>query len=163
MRFFAYQLFHGIVQTPDKIAIISEESVPLRVIHMDGQERPDAIRSFEGHSIGHWEGDTLVVEVTHFSDTNPERANMGRPMLISGDAHITERFSRVSESELFYQYTVDDPVYYTEPWRGEFSFTRDKSGHIYEYSCHEGNYSMVGALRGARVQEAQAKKLIEKP
>ena len=163
MRFFAYQLFHGIVQTPDKIAIISEESVPLRVIHMDGQERPDAIRSFEGHSIGRWEGDTLVVEVTHFSDTNPERANMGRPMLISGDAHITERFSRVSESELFYQYTVDDPVYYTEPWRGEFSFTRDESGHIYEYSCHEGNYSMVGALRGARVQEAQAKKLIEKP
>ncbi|MEC7765898.1 MAG: hypothetical protein VYD92_03055, partial [Pseudomonadota bacterium] len=117
----------------------------------------DVIRSFEGHSIGHWEGDTLVVETTHFSDTNPERASMGRPMLISSMARVSERFTRVSESELFYQYTVDDPVYYTEPWRGEFSFTRDESGHIYEYSCHEGNYSMVGALRGARVQEAQTK------
>jgi len=157
MRAFAYQLFHGIVQTSGKIAIISEESVPLRVIHMDGQGRPDVIRSFEGHSIGHWEGDTLVVETTHFSDTNPERASMGRPMLISSMARVSERFTRVSESELFYQYTVDDPVYYTEPWRGEFSFTRDESGHIYEYSCHEGNYSMVGALRGARVQEAQTK------
>jgi hypothetical protein len=157
MRAFAYQLFHGIVQTSDKIAIISEESVPLRVIHMDGQGRPDAIRSFEGHSIGHWEGDTLVVETSHYSQHNPARANMGRPMLISSDARVTERFTRVSEDELFYQYTVDDPVYYTEPWRGEFSFSRDERTHIYEYSCHEGTYSMVGALRGARVMEAQAK------
>ena len=156
MRAFAYKLYHGFVQTPDKIAIVSEEVVALRVIHMDGQGRPDAIRTLEGHSIGHWEGDTLVVETTHYSPVNPERASMGRPMLISGDARVSERFTRVSENELFYQYTVDDPIYYTEPWRGEFSFTRDASGHIYEYSCHEGNYSMVGALRGARAQEAQA-------
>lgn len=81
---------------------------------------------------------------------------MGRPMLISSEAKVTERFTRVSSEELFYEYTVNDPVYYTEPFRGEFSFTRDDSGHIYEYACHEGNYSMVGALRGARVQEAQA-------
>ena len=62
---------------------------------------------------------------------------------------------------MFYQYTVDDPVYYTEPWRGEFSFTRDDSGHIYEYSCHEGNYSMVGALRGERVIEIREELGIE--
>ena len=156
MRAFAYQLFHGIVQTADTIAIISEEVVSLRVIHMDGQTRPDAIRSLEGHSIGHWEGETLVVETTHYSGTNPARANMGRPMLISEEARVTERFTRVSEDELFYQYTVDDPVYYTEPWRGEFSFTRDIANHIYEYSCHEGNYSMTGALRGERVVEVRA-------
>lgn len=154
MRAFMYQLFHGFVQTKDKIAIVSEEAVALRVIHMDGYVRPDVIRSFEGHSVGHWEGDTLVVETTHYSDTIPARASIGRPMLISSAARVTERFTRVSESELNYQYTVDDPTYYTEPWRGEFSFTRDASGHIYEYACHEGNYSMVGALRGARVQEA---------
>ncbi len=158
MRAFPYQLFHGIVQTKDKIAIVSEESVPLRVIHMDGQGRPDAIRSFEGHSIGHWEGETLVVETTHYSDTNPARATINRLMLISAEARVTERFTRVSESELFYEYTVDDPVYYTEPWRGEFSFTREDRSHIYEYSCHEGNYSMVGALRGARAEEAFAAK-----
>ena len=156
MRAFMYQLFHGFVQTADTIAIISEESVMLRVIHMDGHLRPDAIRSFEGHSIGHWEGDTLVVETTHYSDVIPERATIGRPMLLSSEARVTERFTRTSETELNYQFTVDDPKYYTEPWRGEFSFTRDDSGHIYEYTCHEGNYSMVGALRGARVQEARA-------
>jgi|TARA_B100000315_G_scaffold243240_1_gene266415 hypothetical protein len=158
MRAFMYQLFHGFVQTADTIAIISEEAVMLRVIHMDGHLRPDAIRSFEGHSIGHWEGDTLVVETTHYSDVNPERSTIGRPMLISSEARVTERFTRTSETELNYQFTVDDPVYYTEPWRGEFSFTRDHSDHIYEYTCHEGNYSMVGALRGARVQEARAER-----
>jgi len=68
----------------------------------------------------------------------------------------TERFTRVSEDELFYQYTVDGPVYYAEPWRGEFSFTRDSANHIYEYSCHEGNYGMIGALRGERVVEVRA-------
>ena len=156
MRAFMYQLFHGFVQTKDKIAIVSEEAVPLRVIHMDGYVRPDAIRSFEGHSVGHWDGDTLVVETTHYSDVNPARATIGRPMLISSAARVTERFTRVSEQELNYQYTVDDPTYYTEPWKGEFSFTREESGHIYEYACHEGNYSMVGALRGARAQEAMA-------
>ncbi len=156
MRAFMYQLFHGFVQTKDTIAIVSEEAVPLRVIHMDGHLRPDAIRSFEGHSTGRWDGDTLVVETTHYSDVNPARATIGRPMLISSAAHVTERFTRVSAQELNYQYTVDDPTYYTEPWKGEFSFTREESGHIYEYACHEGNYSMVGALRGARAQEARA-------
>lgn len=156
MRAFMYQLFHGFVQTPDKIAIVSEEAVMLRVIHMDGAMRPEAIRSLEGHSVGHWEGDTLVVETTHYSDVIPERASIGRSMLISSEARVTERFTRLSETELNYQYTVNDPVYYTEPWRGEFSFVRDELGHIFEYSCHEGNYSMVGALRGTRYEEARA-------
>ena len=110
----------------------------------------------EGLSVGHWEGDTLVVETTHYSDVNPERATIGRPMLISSSAVVTERFTRTSDSELNYQFSVDDPTYYTEPWRGEFSFTREDKNHIYEYACHEGNYSMVGALRGARYQEAEA-------
>jgi hypothetical protein len=157
MRAFMYQLFHGFVQTEDTIAIVSEEAVMLRVIHMNGYTPPDAIRSFEGHSAGHWEGDSLIVETTHYSDVNPERASIGRPMLISSAATVTERFTRTSKTELNYQYTVNDPTYYTEPWRGEFSFIREDSDHIYEYTCHEGNYSMVGALRGARVQEADAK------
>lgn len=156
MRAFMYQLFHGFVQTEDTIAIVSEEAVMLRVIHMNGYVRPDVIRSFEGHSVGHWEGDTLVVETTHYSDVNPKRAAIGRAMLISSAARVTERFTRTSDTELNYQFTVEDPTYYLEPWRGEFSFMRDDSGHIYEYTCHEGNYSMVGALRGARVQEARA-------
>ena len=157
MRAFMYQLFHGFVQTPNTIAIISEEAAPLRVIHLNGKPRPDAIRSMEGHSLGHWEGDTLVVETTHYSDTNPERATIGRPMLLSSSAQVTERFTRTSETELNYQFTVNDPTYYSEPWRGEFSFIREANNHIYEYACHEGNYSMTGALRGARYQEAAKK------
>tara|TARA_B100002052_G_scaffold186840_1_gene170226 strand:+ start:2381 stop:3361 length:981 start_codon:yes stop_codon:yes gene_type:complete len=157
MRGFPYQIYLGFVQTLDKIAIVGEENSPLRVIHMDGAKRPDAIRTFEGHSVGHWEGETLVVETTHYNDTIPHRATTGRPMLISSKAKVIERFSRVSEAELHYQYTVRDPEYYTDEFRGEFSLIRDDSGHIYEYACHEGNYSMVGALMGARVQEAEAK------
>lgn len=155
MRAFPYQLFHGFVQTKDKIAIVSEEAVALRVIHMDGWMRPDVIRSFEGHSVGHWDGDTLVVETTHYSDTVQPRATINRPMLISSAAKVTERFTRVSETELFYEYTVNDPTFYTDEFRGEFSFTKDDIGHIFEYACHEGNYSMVGALRGARYQERE--------
>lgn len=155
MRAFMYQLFHGFIQTADTVAIVSEEVAPLRVIHMDGRSRPDAIRGFDGHSVGHWEGDSLVVETTHYSDVNPERATIGRPMLISSEARVAERFTRTSETELNYQFTVDDPTYYTESWRGEFSFTLEESDHILEYACHEGNYSMVGALHGQRVIEAQ--------
>lgn len=156
MGAFMYQLFHGFLQTADTIAIVSEEVAPLRVIHMDGRSRPDAIRGFGGYSVGRWEGDTLVVDTTYYSDVNPERATIGRPMLISSEAHVIERFTRTSETELNYQFSVDDPTYYTEPWRGEFSFTMEESDHILEYACHEGNYSMVGALRGQRIIEAQA-------
>ena len=156
MRGFMYQLFHGFIQTADTIAIVSEEVGQRRVIHMDGQSRPDVIRGFGGYSVGRWEGDTLVVETTHYSDANPERASTGRPMLISSEARVIERFTRRSETELNYQYSVDDPTYYTEPWRGEFSFIREDSDQLYEYACHEGNYSMVGALRGQRAIETQA-------
>ena len=158
MRGFPYQIYLGFVQTLDKIAIVGEENSPLRVIHMDGAERPDAIRTFEGHSVGHWDGETLVVETTHYNDTTPHRATTDRPMLISSKAKVIERFSRLSETELHYQYTVRDPEYYTDEFIGEFSLVQDDSGHIYEYACHEGNYSMVGALMGARVQEAEAKR-----
>ena len=158
MRGFPYQIYYGFVQTVGKIAIVGEENSPLRVIHMDGAMRPDAIRTFEGHSVGHWEGETLVVETSHYSDTIPHRATTGRPMLISSKATVTERFTRVSETELNYRYTVNDPEYYNDEFRGEFSLIRDDLGHIYEYACHEGNYSMTGALMGARVQEAEAKR-----
>lgn len=153
MRAFMYQLFHAFVQTQHQVAIVSEDMGLVRVIHLDGQQKPEALRTMEGHSTGHWEGDSLVVETTHFRGDMPERATIDRPMLISADATVRERFTRVAHDELFYEYTVDDPTYYTEPWQGEFSFTLDEHGHTYEYACHEGNYSMAGGLRGARVQE----------
>ena len=99
------------------------------------------------------EGKTLVVESSHYSDTIPHRATTGRPMLISSKAKVTERFTRVSETELHYQYTVNDPEYYTDEFRGEFSLIQDPLGHIYEYACHEGNYAMANILAGARAEE----------
>lgn len=155
IRTFMYKLHHGIVQTGDTIAIVSEDNAALRVIHMDDHARPDVIRSITGHSVGRWDGDTLVVETTHFRGDIPDRATIDRPMLISAEATVTERFTRVADDQLLYQYTVDDPYYYTEAWRGEIAFARDEVNHIYEYSCHEGNYSMVGALRGERVVEVR--------
>jgi len=156
MRAFMYQLFHGFVQAADTIAIVSEEVNPVRIIHMSEKPRPDAVTGFGGHSVGRWEGDTLVVETTHYSERNPERSTIGRPMLLSDQARVTERFTRTSETELNYQFEVDDPTYYTEAWRGEFSFTREASPRLYDYACHEGNLSMIGALEGERILEAQA-------
>jgi hypothetical protein len=155
MRAFMYQLFHAFMQFPDRVVIISEDMGLVRTIYLDGREKPEVMRSLEGHSVGYWEGESLVVTTTHFRGDIPERATVERPMLLSAEATVTERFTRVAEDELLYQYTVNDPFYYTEPWRGEFSFSRDAGGHIYEYACHEGNYSMVGALRGERVLEVR--------
>lgn len=155
MRVLPFYLNHHIVQTEDYVAIVSEDSVPLRVIHLDGEAPPDAMRSWQGHSVGHWEGDSLVVQTTHFRHDNPIRANLGRPVFLSGDARVEEKFTRVSDSELFYQYTVNDDTHYTVPWRGEFSFTLSDQ-RSFEYSCHEGNYSMGGALRGGRVTDLMA-------
>jgi len=155
IRAFMYQLYHAFVQLPDKVVIISEDMGLVRVIHLNGKTRPEAIRSLAGHSVGRWDGDTLVITTTHFRGDIPDRATIERPMLISADATVTERFTRVAEDELFYEYTVNDPTYYTQPWRGEFSLTMDDHGHIYEYACHEGNYSMIGGLRGERVVEVR--------
>lgn len=145
---------HQFVQTPEHIMIGSEDSVSLRVIYMNDKKPPPAWASYQGQSLGHWEGDTLVVETANFLDDDPSRAVFGRPLVMSAGAKVMERFTRVSESELFYQFSVDDPTYYTEPWSGEFSFALD-SGHTYEYSCHEGNYSTAGILRGGQMEMAR--------
>jgi len=79
---------------------------------------------------------------------------LGRPLLISRDSAITERFTRVSDRELFYRFTVEDDHLYTQPWTGEFSMNRH-DGPIYEYACHEGNYSLANILRGGQAEAAR--------
>jgi len=138
-----------IVQTRDAFVIFSEGPVGLRVIHLGGQQPPDSLRTDEGYSTGRWEGDTLVVETTHLRAHDPARDTIGRPMLISARTKITERFTRASETELVYRYTVQDGELYTQPWSGEFSLTRH-DGRMYEYACHEGNYSLKNGLSAAR-------------
>ena len=141
-----------IVQTRDYLVISPEDSSGPRIIRLQGGHLPDAVRSIGGDSVGHWEGDTLVVEVTHLRADDPARTLPGRPLVLSRQTKITERFTRVSATELFYQFTIEDPALYTQAWSGEFSLTRH-DGRVYEYACHEGNYSLPNALRGGRAQD----------
>jgi hypothetical protein len=104
-----------------------------------------AIRQWMGESRGRWDGDTLVVETTNFTDLNPFRGS-GETM------RLVERFTRVGPDEIDYRFTVDDPSIFTRPWTVELPMRT--GGPIFEYACHEGNYSMRNMLAGARVQEA---------
>jgi hypothetical protein len=143
-----------IVQTRDYIVISSEDSSGPRVIHLNDAAPHRTVRSIGGYSTGHWDGDTLVVRTTHLRADQPARMVIGRAMVISRATTITERFTRVSDDELFYQFTVEDPELYTQPWTGEFSMSRfDKP--LYEYACHEGNYSLPNILRGGQAEAAR--------
>jgi hypothetical protein len=107
------------------------------------------VRLWKGDSRGHWEGDTLVVETTNFSEKNPFRGS-------SPNMKLTERFRRVDADRLIYQFTVDDPATWERPWTVEIP-VRKSAGQLYEYACHEGNYGMTGMLSGARAQERKSK------
>ncbi|HEY7173190.1 MAG TPA: hypothetical protein VH417_20200 [Vicinamibacterales bacterium] len=145
-----------IVQTRDYVLVMFEDSVGLRLIHLKDQPPPESVRTVEGYSTGRWEGATLVVETTHLRASYPARDVVGRPLVLSPKTKITERFTRVSETELFYHYTVEDPDLYVRPWSGEFSMTKH-DGPIFEYACHEGNYSLPNILRGGQAAAAKKK------
>jgi hypothetical protein len=144
-----------IVQTPETLAIVTEELHEARIIRMNAKHAPAAIESWEGDSIGWWEGDTLVIETKYFSPTSEWRASVASALLVSPATIVTERLTRVSADEMKYVFTVEDPTYYTQPWSGETRFDRSTSRMI-EYACHEGNYSLTYVLMGARAVEARA-------
>jgi hypothetical protein len=146
---FAYLL--QIVRTRDAVAIHTEYGDEVRIVPITDRHSPRAAYTRMGDSIGHWEGDTLVVETIGLPDADSFR--IGPMFLVSGDAKITERFTPVSDRELFYQFTVDDPKTYTHPWRAEYSWYRT-SKPMFEHACHEGNYALPNVLAGARYQEA---------
>jgi hypothetical protein len=133
-----------------------EDSSGPRIIPLVGRPVPGALRSIGGYSMGRWEGDTLVVDTTNLRADYPARTVVGRPLVLSRNTKITERFTRVSPTELFYRFTIEDGELYTQPWTGEFSMTR-YDGPIYEYACHEANYSLMNVLQAGRVLEKQGK------
>jgi hypothetical protein len=149
---FAYLL--QIVRTKDAVAIHTEYGDEVRIVPITDRHASKAAYSRMGDSIGHWEGDTLVVETIGLPDADSFR--IGPMFLVSGDAKITERFTPVSDRELFYQFTVDDPKTYTGPWRAEYSWYRTTKP-MFEHACHEGNYALPNVLSGARYEEAKAK------
>jgi hypothetical protein len=150
-----YNNHFQIAQSPTHVVIQAEMMSNARIIALTSKHQPAAIRPLFGDAIGHWEGDTLVVETTSFNDYHRWQDH---PAYLSEKAKVTERFTRVAEDELLYEFTVNDPTYYSQPWKGEVTWRRD--GEVsYEYACHEGNYAMPGILAGARVLEAQGRPL----
>jgi hypothetical protein len=141
-----------IVQTQSSIVIASEELHEARVVRMNTQHGPAAITSWLGDAIGWWEGETLVIETKYFAPTSSARAGPGMLFFVGPDTIVTERITRVAADELSYEFTVEDPGYYTRPWKGETRFGRSDE-QMLEYACHEGNYSLPFALESARALE----------
>src|SRR4029450_5536486 len=116
---------HQILQTREHVVILTEGPVGLRVVHLAGPPPPDSLRSVDGYSMGHWEGDTLVVQTTQLRADYPGRGAFPRPFVLSRRSRITERMTRVSATELLYRFTVEDADLYRQPSTGEISMTRN--------------------------------------
>ena len=144
-----------IVQTPNSMIIASEELHEARVVRMNAQHGPAAVVSWLGDSIGWWDGETLVIETKYFAPTSAARSGPASLFFVGPDTTVTERITRVSRDELSYVFTVEDPTYYTQPWKGETRFGRSDE-QMLEYACHEGNYSLRYALMGGRATDPVA-------
>lgn len=143
-----------ILQAKDHVVIYLEMNHEARIIPI-GRRPHSQVHRWMGDTIGWWEGDAFVMETTNFAPAQSARSSPLVRTYLSPDAVVTERLERVSPGEILYSYTVVDPPNYTRPWRGEMPMKRTK-GPIYEYACHEGNYSLPNILAGARVQERAA-------
>ena len=161
-----YNNTYMIFQTPDYIAIEVEMIHDTRIIPLDGRPHlPSSIRQYLGDMRGRWEGDTLVVETTNIQRTEAEpgvqgadeievRASNGRT---DDTIRVIERFTRVADDTISYEFTIDDPSRWTRSFSGEFPFVKT-DGNLYEYACHEGNYSMPNILAGERALEAAGRR-----
>ena len=144
-----YNNNYQFVQTDDYVMILAEMVHDARIIRIDDDPMPD-MQKWMGDSVGFWDGDTLVVKTQGF---HPQQRIFGA----TDGLKVTERFSRVSNSEILYAFTVEDPATFTTAWTGEMMFNAKPSDEkIYEYACHEGNYALSGILAGAREVERQA-------
>lgn len=144
-----YNNHYQIVQTSDHVVIMVEMNHDARIIRLNDEHRPPEMQPWLGDSIGWWEGDTLVVETVNFHPRQDVRSATRHRLYIPPTATVTERFTRVGPNKVVYQFTVEDEEAYTQTWAGEMPFyATDK--HIFEYACHEGNYSLPGILAGAR-------------
>ncbi len=151
-----YNNTYQIVQTDDHLMILVEMIHDARIIPIrDSRQQSVSLPRWAGNSSAYWEGDTLVVETTNW---NQQQASRG-PVYMSETGKVTERFTRYSEQQIFYEFLVEDSEYYSQPWRGEMSFNVTE-GPVHEYACHEGNYALPGILQGARVQEAAGQESI---
>jgi hypothetical protein len=141
---------YRIVQVPGYVMILMEIIHDARIIPIDGRPHlPPTVRQWLGDSRGHWEGSTLVVDTTNFTNKSKFRG-------ADENLHLTERFTKINSDTLLYQFTIDDPSVFTRPWSGEIPMTASPVP-IYEHACHEGNYGLFGILGGARADEKARK------
>jgi hypothetical protein len=146
-----YNNTYQFVQTPDYLVIMVEMNHDARIIPLNDKldmSQPQWL----GRSKGRWEGDTLVVETTNFHPGESLRTFFQNSYMLSPDAKVTERFTRVANDQILYEFTVNDPKLFSQVWKAEMVFNTSKQP-AYEYACHEGNHSLPGILAGARRNE----------
>lgn len=147
-----YNNHYQIVQSPGYVVILVEMNHDARIIRLDGKRLPANVHRWLGDSIGHWDGPTLVVETTNFHPGQSFRASLRHQLYMSAHAKVTERFTRVGPREILYEFSVDDPDVFSQVWKGEMPLLAAE-GQIYEYACHEGNYSLPSILSAARQED----------
>jgi hypothetical protein len=147
-----YNNGYQIIQAPGYVVIRYEMIHDARIIPLDGRPHiRSSMPQYLGDSRGRWEGDTLVVETTNF---HPKGNPMGGYSVLSDEnLRLVERFRRTADDTLEYTFTVDNPTMWTKPWTATINWKRSR-GELFEYACHEGNYSLRGMLAGARADEA---------
>jgi len=147
-----YNNNYAIMQNGDTVMIQVEMVHDVRLIRLNAPHDTSGVRKWMGDSVGHWEGETLVVDTV---DMRPEQGLRGGG---GGNPHVIERFTRISPQQILYQFELSDPVTYTAPIKGEVALNTTK-GPIYEYACHEGNYALPGILAGAREEEKKGREM----
>ena len=144
-----YQNNYQILQEPGYVIILVEMNHDARIIPLDGgPQLPPNVRQWLGSSRGHWDGETLVIETTNFTDKTAFQGS-------SENMRLTERFTRLDENTVMYKFTVDDPATWTRPWSAELPMTKT-IGPLFEHACHEGNYGLTNTLAGARNEDKKA-------
>jgi len=147
-------MLHRIVQTPEYFVLQTEAYDDTRIAGFGRTHNPVSLEQPGGESVARWDGDVLQVETIN---NDPQFSTHGIVTVKSPGARVTERFELVSPNEVVYTYTVNDPAYYSKPWTAQYSLVRTKD-QMFEFACHEGNYSMSGMLAGARKEQADAAK-----
>ncbi len=147
-----YNNLTQIVQTQGYVVLMAEMVHDARIIRIGGKFQDPPMNPWLGDSIGYYEEDTLVVQTTNFHPQQSLRSSLDHRFYASSEMKVTERFTRVAEDVILYQFTVEDPENYSQPWSGELPMNLSDE-NMYEYACHEGNYALSGILAGARRAE----------
>jgi hypothetical protein len=152
---YRYNSNYQIVQNGDEVMVNVEMIHETRIIPLNGRPHlPTGVRIWLGDSVGHWEGDTLVVETTNFNDAGGFYGDAGGMFGWDRNLRVTERFRLLDPNTILYRFEVDDPTAFTRAWKGELTMARTP-GPVYEYACHEGNYALPNLMNGFRAAEAQ--------